>query len=81
MKSRIATIEVSSDILAEAERVAIDANLTAERALKEEIAARRKAANSDEAARRWKAENAEAIDWSNRYFEENGFPFPQYRRY
>jgi post-segregation antitoxin (ccd killing protein) len=81
MKTSTATVEVNSEILAEAERMAIDTRRVMERALKEEISSRRKAADTDATAREWQAEHAEAIDWSNRYLEKNGFPFPQYRRY
>jgi len=38
-------------------------------------------AEREEEERRWQIENAEAIRSMNAYFEEHGFPFPQYRRY
>lgn len=38
-------------------------------------------AQREEEERLWKIENAEAIRSMNAYFEEHGFPFPQYRRY
>lgn len=38
-------------------------------------------AERDEDDRKWQIENAEAIRSMNAYFEEHGFPFPQYRRY
>lgn len=74
-------VEIRSELLAEARQMDIDASDVAERALIREIKARRDEIASDEAARRWQEENAEAIAWSNKRFEERGFPFPQYRRY
>ena len=38
-------------------------------------------AEREEEERIWQLENAEAIRSMNAYFEEHGFPFPQYRRY
>ena len=38
-------------------------------------------AQREEEERLWKIESAEAIRSMNAYFEEHGFPFPQYRRY
>jgi post-segregation antitoxin (ccd killing protein) len=38
-------------------------------------------AEREEEERIWQRENAEAIRSMNAYFEEHGFPFPQYRRY
>lgn len=38
-------------------------------------------AEREEEDRKWQIENAEAIRSMNAYFEEHGFPFPQYRRY
>lgn len=74
-------VEISPELLAEAKRMKINAAQVVERALAEEIEAKRNALNSEEAARQWQEENAEGIAWSNRRFEERGFPFPQYRRY
>lgn len=74
-------VEINSEILAEARQMNIDAADVAERALIREIQARRDEIAGDEAARRWQEDNAEAIAWSNKRFEERGFPFPQYRRY
>jgi antitoxin CcdA len=74
-------VEINSELLAEARQMDIDAVNVAERALMREIKARRDEVASDEAARAWQEQNAEAIAWSNKRFEEHGFPFPQYRRY
>ncbi|CAN7410001.1 type II toxin-antitoxin system CcdA family antitoxin [Rhizobium sp. LjRoot254] len=75
------SIFVDSGLLDEARHLGIDASTVAERALLQEIRRRRSPAEHEEATRKWKEENAEAIASSNRYFEEHGFPFPQYRRY
>jgi post-segregation antitoxin (ccd killing protein) len=74
-------VEINPELLAEAERMDIDAVAVAERALIREIKAKQSPASDDTGARKWQEENAEALEWSNRRFEEYGFPFPQYRRY
>jgi antitoxin CcdA len=74
-------VDVDPELLAVARRMEINAAEVAERALLQEIKAKRSELNSEEAARQWQKENAEGIAWSNRRFEEHGFPFPQYRRY
>ena len=75
------SLAVNSELVDQARDLNIDASAVAERALFHEIRQRRTKAESDEAARKWREDNAEAIAWSNNYFEEHGFPFPQYRRY
>lgn len=50
----------------------------------ERLRAERKARTPEEQAeadRRYQIENAEAFRSMNAYFEEHGFPFPQFRRY
>ena len=74
-------VEIDPELLAEAERMEINAAEVIERALAQEIEEKHNRLNSAEAAREWQEENAEGIAWSNRRFEERGFPFPQYRRY
>lgn len=81
MSARKNSLTVDSDLLDQARDLDIDASAVAERALVHEIRLRRPQAESDEAARGWQEENADAIAWSNKRFEERGFPFPQYRRY
>ena len=39
------------------------------------------ATEREEESRAWQIENADAIRSMNAYFEEHGFPFPQFRRY
>jgi antitoxin CcdA len=75
------SLQIDSELLAQARQLGIDASTIAERALLQEIRRRRTPAEQAEAERKWKEENAEAIASSNRYSEENGFLFPQYRRY
>jgi antitoxin CcdA len=74
-------VEISAELLAEAERMEINAAEVVGRALAREIEAKRNQLHNEDAARQWQEENAEGIAWSNRRFEERGFPFPQYRRY
>lgn len=81
MTAGTSQVEINSELLAEAKQMDIDAANVAERALIREIKSRRDQVAGDKAARAWQAQNAEAIDWSNKRFEEHGFPFPQYRRY
>ena len=79
-KSKI-SLAIYSEIADQARDLNIDASAVAELALAHEIRRKRTKAEGDETARKWQEENAEAIAWSNKYFEEHGFPFPQYRRY
>ena len=65
--------EAQSPLHAEAASMGIDPAAIAETALKKAI--------SDEKARRWAAENAEAIAAHNRYIEEHGLPLAKYRMF
>lgn len=79
-KSKI-SLAIDSEIVDQARDLNIDVSAVTELALAREIHQKHTQAERDEAARKWQEENAEAIAWSNKYFEEHGFPFPQYRRY
>ena len=75
------SLAIDSDLLHQARNLDIDVAAVAERALFHEIRRRRTGAEQQESDKKWKEENADSIAWSNRYLEEHGFPFPQYRRY
>jgi antitoxin CcdA len=38
-------------------------------------------AEHEKAARQWQEENREAIESSNRWIEENGIPYDEYRKF
>lgn len=75
------SLAIDSELADQARDLNIDASAVAELALAHEIHQKRTQVERDEAARKWQEENAEAIAWSNKYFEDHGFPFPQYRLY
>jgi antitoxin CcdA len=68
-----ANLSIDEKVIAEAR--AYDINIS--RAAEEGIARAVKA----ERERRWRDENAEAVESWNRYIEENGLPLAQYRRF
>jgi antitoxin CcdA len=78
---KAANLTVDAELVEQARSLNIDAAAVAERALFHKIREQRSAAEQAEMDRKWKEENAEAIASLNAYFEEHGFPFPQYRRY
>ena len=61
------------EIVAEAKELGIDISAIAETALADAVRA--------EKERRWLEENREAIESLNRWVEENGLPFAEYRRF
>ena len=75
------SLAIDSELLHQARNLDIDASAVAEGALFHEIRRRRPSAEQQESEKKWKEENAGSIAWSNRYFEEHGFPFPLHRRY
>jgi antitoxin CcdA len=70
---KAANLSIEEEVIAEAR--AYDINIS--RAAEEGIARAVKA----ERERRWRDENAEAVESWNRYIEENGLPLAQYRRF
>jgi antitoxin CcdA len=67
-KSNRAPTELSLDpaLVDEARKLGLDLSQAAERGLADAIA--------EEAARRWRAENAEAVAGYNAYVQQNGLP-------
>jgi antitoxin CcdA len=65
--------EAQAPFAAEAEALGLDAAAIAARAVQEAIRA--------EKARRWLAENSEAIEAHNRWVEEHGLPLAEYRMF
>lgn len=65
-------VEIDRELIAEAKEFGMDISAIAETALADAVRA--------EKEKRWLEENREAIDSSNRWVEENGLPFAEYRR-
>lgn len=68
---KAANLSISADLLAEAKSLSVNVSRAAEVGIADAV--RR------EKERLWKEENREAIERWNRYFEENGLPFSEYR--
>jgi antitoxin CcdA len=68
---KAANLSINVDLLSEAKALSVNISRAAEAG----IAAAVKA----EKERLWKEENREAIEDWNRYFEEHGLPFAEYR--
>lgn len=68
---RATNVSLDSAHLAEARELGINVSQACERGLVETLA--------EERARRWKAENREALEDWNRYVEEHGLPLERYR--
>lgn len=64
-------LSLDQAVIADAKAFGLNVSEIAEEGLKKAIAARR--------AELWLEENREAIDQHNRYFEEHGLPFSEYR--
>ncbi len=65
--------EAQAPFASEARALGLDADVIAAAALKKAV--------GDEKARRWAAENAEAIAAHTRYIEEHGLPLAKYRMF
>jgi antitoxin CcdA len=78
---RVENLSVDAELLEQARNLNIDAAMVVERALFHKIREQRSDAERAEMDHKWREDNAEAIASLNAYFEEHGFPFPQYRRY
>ncbi len=70
---RSANLSISASLLAEAKSLAVNVSRAAEAGIADAV--RR------EKERRWKEENSEAIERWNRWVEENGIPFSEYRQF
>lgn len=70
---RSANLSISASLLAEAKSLSVNVSRAAEAGIADAV--RR------EKERRWKEENSEAIERWNRWVEENGIPFSEYRQF
>lgn len=68
---KAANLSIDADLLTEAKSLSVNISRAAEAGISEAV--------RKEKERRWKEENREAIENWNRYFEENGLPFAEYR--
>ena len=68
-----ANLSLDPFLVAEAQALAINLSRSAEDGIRKAVAS--------EKARRWKEENAAAIDDGNRWVEENGLPLAKYRMF
>lgn len=66
-------ISLDATLLETAKELGVNISRACERGLAEQIAETR--------AERWRAENAEAIESSNRYVERHGLPLAGFRRF
>jgi antitoxin CcdA len=66
-------LSLDQSLLAEARELKINLSRAAEAGVRQEIARTK--------AELWKAENASAIESSNRWVEANGLPLARYRRF
>ncbi|MBO6717435.1 MAG: type II toxin-antitoxin system CcdA family antitoxin [Rhizobiaceae bacterium] len=64
-------LSLNKELLTEAKDLGINMSRVAEESIAEAVQKRR--------SELWLAENRDAIEENNRYFEENGLPFPEYR--
>ncbi len=67
------SLSLEEALVEDARALGIDLDSACEAGLRREVAAER--------ARRWKADNAEAIAAWNAYVEEHGLPLEQYRQF
>lgn len=66
-------LSLDQALIAEAKELGLSISKIAEEGLVKAVAARK--------SELWLEENREAIDQHNRYFEEHGLPFSEYRRF
>lgn len=66
-------VSLNFQLVTEAKRLGVNVSRACERGLAAEVA--------EERARRWQAENAEAIASSNAYVEKHGLPLAKYRQF
>ena len=72
-KKSSANLSVASELIEEAKALGINLSREAEKGIAKAV--------SNEKARRWKEENAEAIADANRYVAKNGLPLAKYRMF
>jgi antitoxin CcdA len=66
-------LTLNADLVAEARELKINISRVAEEGIAKAVA--------EEKARLWKLENREAIEFWNKYVEENGLPLAKYRQF
>jgi antitoxin CcdA len=66
-------LSLDAQLVADAKAFGLNLSETAERAIAEAV--------REEKVRRWKEENREAIEATNRYIEEHGLPLAEYRQF
>ena len=66
-------LSIDADLLAEAKALGVNVSRAAEAGIAGAVKA--------EKERRWKEENREAIESSNRWVEEHGLPLAKYRQF
>lgn len=64
-------ISVDTNLIAEAKELEVNVSRAAEEGIAKAVA--------DKKAKRWLAENKEALESSNRYVEKHGLPLSKYR--
>ncbi len=72
-RKRAANLSIDADLLDEAKSLGISISSVAEDGLRKAVSA--------EKGRRWKEENAEAIQSMNEWVEKNGIPLAQFRQF
>ncbi|MFP4004455.1 MAG: type II toxin-antitoxin system CcdA family antitoxin [Alphaproteobacteria bacterium] len=70
---RAANLSIDRTVLAEARELKVNVSRAAEEGISRAIA--------EEKARRWREENAEAIEGWNRWVEKHGLPLARYRQF
>lgn len=68
---KAANLSIDADLLAEAKALSVNISRAAEHGIADAV--------RKEKERLWKEENRETIEGWNRYFEEHGLPFSEYR--
>lgn len=66
-------LSLDAQLVADAKAMGLNLSETAERAIAEAV--------RDEKARRWKEDNREAIEATNRYVAKHGLPLVRYRQF
>lgn len=66
-------LTLDAQLVADAKAMGLNLSETAERAIAEAV--------RDEKARRWKEDNREAIEATNRYVARHGLPLARYRQF
>lgn len=70
---KAANLSIDVDLLVEAKALSVNISRAAEAGIAEAVRA--------EKERRWKEENREALESSNRWVEEHGVPLAKYRQF